>query len=394
MKILLVHNYYRSGAPGGEDIVFEQERDLLIEAGHEVHCYTRSNDEMDEHSIADRLRVVSGMQRSRRTVRELLKVLRRFRPDVAHFHNVFPLISASAYEVCHSERVPVVQTIHNFRLSCSTATHFKDGQVCELCTPGDPWAAVRHRCYRGSRLASLAVAATLFRNDASHVYRRCVSKFITLTNFAAHRLIAAGIPEALVTVKPNFVADLSSEHAQASGHNSFVFAGRLSPEKGVQFLLDSWETVGDVPLTIVGDGPLRDDLERLVRRMLLPVTFRGPLNRADLSAVFREARAVIVPSMWFEGGVPLTILESMTVGTPVIASRIGGIPELIDHETDGLLFDPGDRDGLIAAVQRINSDDGLRRHMGLSGREKVRLHHDPEVNLRALIAVYESAMGA
>ncbi len=394
MKVLLVHNYYRSGTPGGEDVVFEQERDLLLESGHEVYCYTRSNDEMDEGSAADRLRVLSGMQRSGRTVRELRAAIRSFRPDVAHFHNTFPLISASGYEICHSECVPVVQTVHNFRIACSAATHFQDGRICELCTPINPWAAVRHRCYRGSAPASLAVATMLFRNHLSKVHRRRVSKFIALTQFAANRLRLAGIPADRLVVKPNFVADVLADHPDETRGDAVVYAGRLSAEKGVQFLLQAWAGLGDVQLIIVGDGPLKDSLQAQARRMSLPVEFRGAVARKDVSTIFRRARAVVVPSLCFEGGVPLALLEAMATATPVIASRIGGIPDLVEHGKDGLLFEPSDADGLVAAARRCLANRALSMQMAFSGRDKVRRHHGREANLQALLAIYRSVIEA
>ena len=392
MRILLAHNYYRSGSPGGEDIVFEQERALLLAAGHDVQSYTRSNDEMDENRLTDQIRVLSGMQRSARTSRELRGVIRRFRPQVVHFHNIFPLISASAYDVCRAEGVPVVQTVHNFRFSCSAATHFRDGQICELCTPDNPWPAVRYRCFRGSRAGSFAVASMLFRNNVSRVHHRRINKFIALTNFSALRLTSAGVPAERVVVKPNFVSNHFKKDDKGSRGKDFVFAGRLSQEKGVRFLLEAWVGLRDIPLTIVGDGPLKDQLQSSARQMGLPVDFAGVLGREDLARVFRSARAVVVPSLCFEGGVPLTLLEAMAAGTPAIASRIGGIPELIVHESDGLLFDPGDRDGLIAAVRRMHVDDRLWQRISSSCSAKAYRDHAPEPNLRALISVYDDVL--
>jgi len=393
MRILLAHNYYRSGSPGGEDIVFEQERDLLLAAGHDVHSYTRSNDEVDENRFADQLRVLSGMQRSARTIRELRGVIRRFRPQVVHFHNVFPLISVSAYDVCRAEGVPVVQTVHNFRLSCSAAIHFRDGHICELCTPDNPWPAVRYRCFRGSRAGSLAVASTLFRNNASRVHQRQITRFIALTNFSARRLTLAGIPAERIVIKPNFISDHFKRNDGEPRGKGFVFAGRLSHEKGVKFLLETWAGLGDIPLTIAGDGPLKNQLQSSARQMGLPVKFAGVVGREDLARVFRSARAVVVPSLCFEGGIPLSLLEAMATGTPVIASRIGGIPELITHESDGLLFDPSDSVGLIAAVRRMHFDDSLWGRISSSCSAKVYRDHAAEPNLRALISVYDSVLG-
>jgi glycosyltransferase involved in cell wall biosynthesis len=390
MKILLVHNFYRTGAPGGEDAVFHQERDLLLGAGHEVVCYTRSNDEMDETSSADRLRVVWGMQRSDRTFNELRDLIRRTRPDVAHFHNTFPLISASGYEACVAEDVPVVQTVHNFRIVCASATHFRAGSACEQCVPGNPWPAVRHGCYRGSRVASVAVSTMLFRNYRSGVYHDRVSTFIALTQFAARKLVAFGIPTRRIAVKPNFVELPSVRDEQFVRGEKFVFVGRLAEEKGVTFLLEAWRTLPDVPLLIVGDGPLRDSLREFAQRHSLRVEFTGLLERIALAGVLRSARSVIVPSLCLEGGVPLTLLEAMAAGAPVAATRIGGIPELLTQEVDGLLFDPGNADQLTVAVRRLNEDSDLRSSLARSAMQTVNRVHARHSNLDALVRIYRS----
>ena len=201
MRILLVHNYYRAGQPGGEDVVFEQEKALLESAGHEIVTYTRSNDEMDERRPLDALRTVSGLVHSERTRRELAALIARHRPQVAHFHNTFPLISASGYESCRAAAVPVVQTLHNFRLTCIAATHYRDGQVCEACAPGDTSAAVRHRCYRGSTLASFAVARMQRRHWSLRTYHRLVDRFVALSHFARARFVRAGLPAEKIVVK-------------------------------------------------------------------------------------------------------------------------------------------------------------------------------------------------
>lgn len=394
MKILLVHNYYRTGTPGGEDVVFQQERDLLAAAGHEVTCYTRSNDEMNEQRPIDRLRVVWSMRRSARTRRELSQLISQVRPDVAHFHNTFPLISASGYEACAAAGVPVVQTVHNFRLVCSAATHFRAGMSCERCTAGDPWPAVRHACYRGSRLASLAVASTIHRNHRVRTRRDPVSMYLALTRFAAGRLMSAGIPAGRIAIKPNFV-DLPGDAASAIARSDrFVFVGRLAEEKGVRVLLDAWRGLPDIPLLVVGDGPLRGELEAYARQYALQVEFVGARERGIVQGLVRSARAAIVPSLCFEGGVPLTLLEALAAGTPVVASRLGGIPELVTHGADGLLFEAGDAGQLAAQARRLNADPLLRTTLAESGLQTVQRVHGRQASLDALVGLYAAVGGA
>ncbi|MBM4231365.1 MAG: glycosyltransferase family 4 protein [Gammaproteobacteria bacterium] len=394
MRILLVHNYYRAGAPGGEDVVFRQERDLLSEAGHEVTCFTRSNDEMDEHRFADRLRVVWDLRHSRRTFRELGAVIRRVQPDVVHFHNTFPLISASGYAACATAGVPIVQTIHNFRLVCSAATHFRAGAACERCTAVNPWPAVRHGCYRGSRLASFVVASMLYRNQRARVRQDPVDMYLALTPFAARRLMAAGIPKDRVTVKPNFVELSDDVGKTVAREDRFVFVGRLAEEKGVRFLLAAWRGLRDMPLLLVGEGPLRVELEAYVREHSLPVEFAGLLDRTAVREVIRSARAVIVPSLCFEGGVPLSLLEAMSSGTPVIASRLGGVPELVTDGVDGLLFEPGDAAQLVRQARRLISDPIMQSSLAQRALQAVSRVHGKRANLDALLRVYTTVCRA
>lgn len=393
MRVLLVHNYYRSGAPGGEDIVFEQESKLLEAAGHEVHRYTRSNDEMDEHKISDKARVFWQLQRSRRTFLELGRLIRHVRPQVAHFHNVFPLISASGYQACHAEKVPVVQTVHNYRLTCATGIHFHAGAVCERCTPGNPWSAVKFGCYRNSRSASLAVAASIFRNYFSGVNRRFVHRYIALTKFSANRLIASGVSPEKIKIRPNFVEIDSFADTQEVRGNTFVFAGRLSQEKGLFWLLNAWSQLREFRLLVVGDGPLRAELESICLQQSLPVQFLGLIDRESLIKLLHTASGAIIPSLCFEGGVPLTLLEAMGAGAPVIASRIGGIPEFIMHGKHGLLVDPGSEVDLSAAVRRIATDSSLRNSMRREAKLQVARECGREKSLQTLIDIYSNVIG-
>jgi glycosyltransferase involved in cell wall biosynthesis len=389
MKILLVHNYYRSGSPGGEDVVFEQERALLTAAGHEVYCYTRSNDEMDERSLADNWRVAWSMQRSRRTFLELRQLIKRLRPEVAHFHNIFPLISVSGYEACTAEAVPVVQTIHNYRFSCSAAVHFRNGSVCERCTPDNPWSSVRFACYRGSRAASMAVAAMIFRNHVMAIHQKHIAKFIALTKFAAHRLELAGIPRDRVVVKPNSIdTSVPADDIHSRG-KEFLFVGRLSEEKGIRFLLEAWLNLRDVPLRVVGDGPLRHELEVFVHSHNLPIEFLGFLDRSALLPILRGGYSLVFPSLWFEG-MPMTVLEAMAAGTPVIASRIGGMPEIIQDDVHGLLFDAGSTEQLQACVRRLQKDQRLQIELSRAARRRAHERYGHQTNLDSLSAIYSS----
>jgi glycosyltransferase involved in cell wall biosynthesis len=394
MKVLLVHNQYRSGAPGGEDVAFAQERALLESAGVEVVAYTRSNDEVDERNPLEAALTAWNLRWSARTHREIGALLERERPAVAHFHNTFPLVSASGYAACRERGVPVVQTLHNYRTVCAAATFYRDGRVCELCRPGAPWPAVRHRCYRGSAPGSLAVAWMLWRHWRDGVFTELVDRFIVLTPFAARRLEAAGIPRERILVKPNAVAPPPPPPAGPPGGRYALYAGRLSEEKGIGTLLDAWREVPDLPLKIAGDGPLMAALAARVRAESLPVELLGMVPREEVLRLMAGALVQVVPSRCYEGALPLVAIEAWASGVPMAASRIGSLAEMIEDGRTGLLSEPGDAAGLASGLRRLADDPSLRVRLAAAGREAYRALFTPEHSRAALLGLYRELAAA
>lgn len=388
MRILLAHNFYRSGSPGGEDIVFAQERELLREAGHEVVCYTRSNDEMRETSLVDSLKTAVGLRRSARTQRELSVILREFRPEVAHFHNTFPLLSESGLDACCESGVPVVQTLHNYRHVCISATHFREGRICEDCVPGDPLAGVRHRCYRNFP-ASAAVAWMTMRNHASRMRTNVVARYLVLNQFMANRLRNSGIAPTRIVIKPNFVNPPTVRRSDSGGYA--LFAGRVSTEKGCRTLIDAWRSELPWRLKIVGDGPLRSELASTVEREGLPVDLMGMKPREEVWRLLAGADVLIVPSIWFEG-LPLVALEAFAMGVPVVASRLGGLGELIGDDECGLGFVAGDAADLRRVLRALHGDPDLRVRLLGGASRKVRTDFSAGNSLRILEATYRAVI--
>jgi len=385
MKILLVHNFYRSGTPGGEDAVFRQERALLERAGAEVITYERSNDEVDESHVTQVAKTAAKMAWSRPVYREMRELLRRERPAIAHIHNTFPLITPSAYAACRDSGVPVVQTLHNYRLICSAGTFYRDGKVCEICTSTSPWAAVRHRCYRESMPGSAAVAWMLYRNWRSGTYTGLIDRYIVLSQFAAGRFAAQGLPLDRIVIKPNFVD--SPEPPSPGGGGYAVFAARLSEEKGVRTLLHAWRSLRDIPLRIVGDGPMMAEMRAIAAAESLPIEFLGMRPRPEVLEIIGRAELQVVSSEWFEG-FPLVIVEAYARGTPVIASRIGSLEEIVEDGQTGFHFPPGDTVALAARVRELWTDEALRRRLRAGARARFEASYTPEANLSQLLAVY------
>ena len=384
MRILLVHNYYRSGAPGGEDIVFEQERDLLIKSGHEVRCYTRSNDEVDETSFLQKAKAVRSLVWSDQAHSELRSLISEFRPNVAHFHNIFPLITASAYEACQDAGVAVIQTIHNFRMVCSSATLYREGSACNECGPGRRWPAVLHRCYRGSLFGSMAVARMLSSYESSRAYD-FIDQFLVLSAFAKNKLTEFGIDSERVAIKPNFVLDVNV--VRDPNPEYVLFAGRWAEEKGVRLLVEAWRQMGSCRLVMIGDGPLRPWIESEVARHRLSVDLVGNVPRDRVAGFLSGARCLIAPSICQEAGIPLVVIEAWQSRVPVIASSAGSLAEAVEQ---GLVlgFDASSADDLVRKIHQLIQNPRFYDELSDAGRSRYERDHTAEQSITMLQNLY------
>lgn len=389
MKILLAHNYYQQ--PGGEDIVFAQERELLMRHGHEVRVYERSNHELDGASAARRLIQVQQMISSERTKQEVLSILRSERPDVVHATNTFMMISPSLYEACRVERVPVVQTLHNYRLLCPAAVLFREGKVCEECPEHGLQRSVLHGCYRNSRAMTAAVALMLRVHRQRGTWRSTVAAYVALTEFGRRKFIEGGLPAEKIFVKPNFVEPDPGEREGAG--NYALFAGRLSAEKGVRVLLEAWSQLHyPAELRIVGDGPLRAELEQeAAKRGLRHVSFLGRLNNQRVREAIKGAACLIVPSIWYEG-FPMVMAESLACGTPILASRLGAMEEIVEDGRNGLLFEAGDAADLARQAEWAFRNPLKLAEMGHEARHDYDSRYSAERNYSLLMHIYEQAI--
>jgi glycosyltransferase involved in cell wall biosynthesis len=389
MKILLVHNYYQQ--PGGEDVVFTQERRLLEQKGHQVITYTRTNQEAAHTSLAGRVKLLKTIVSAEDSRQQIASILDAEKPDLAHIHNTFMMISPSIYTACWQARVPTVQTLHNYRLYCPAVTLYRDGHVCEDCITGGLMQGVRYGCYRGSKLTTAAVAMMLKVHRSRGTWTQRVNGFIALTEFAKRKFVDNGLPVDKVHVKPNFV-DLNPEKREAVGKYAF-FAGRLTPEKGIATLLDAWRLLEKpLPLKIVGDGTSRNALESQARRNgLRDVEFLGWRDGEQTRDLMKRACFVVVPSLWYEG-FPMVLAESFACGVPVIASRLGAMEEIVAHGHTGLHFQPGSAEDLAQAVQWALKHPESIAEMGRNARRQYELRYTPEVNYALLMEIYGKAM--
>ena len=389
MKIVLVHNQYQQG--GGEDVVFAQERRNLERAGHQVVAYHRSNLEIDNPAPLARLALAKDTVWSSRTRRDFAALLAREAPDIVHVHNTFVVISPSIYSACKEHGIPVVQTLHNFRLMCPAATFYRDGNICEACADRGLWSAVRHGCYRGSRTASATVALMLATHRLLGTWRDAIDSYIALTAFSRDKFIVAGIDPRKIFVKPNFI-DPDPGPRTAVGDYA-VFTGRLTPEKGVVTLLQAWKQLpGHCPLQIVGDGPERLRLKAFVSEHNIPgIAFRGRLTREETMATVKGARFAIVPSTYYEG-FPMVIAEAMACGVPIVCSRLGAMKEIVADGVTGLHFSAGDADDLMRKVAWAWRHPSEMREMGAAARREYEDYYTADRNYSLLMEIYERTL--
>lgn len=380
MKVLLVHNYYQQR--GGEDVVFEAETRLLEENGHRVLSYIARNTGLEGMSGGTLARKAIW---NTDTYRELGKLLRSERPAVVHVHNTLPLISPAVYYAARAAGIPVVQTLHNYRILCPSAILFRDGHVCEACVRRSmPAPAVRYACYRGSRSASAAVAAMLGVHRLLGTWTRVVDLFLALTDFARDKFIEGGLPPKKILVKPNFTPDPG---VRAEPGNYALFVGRLAPEKGLQTLLQAWQHVGSrIRLRVIGDGP-QSHLVETAAQGGHGIEFLGRRDPADVVTAMSGAQFLVFPSEWYET-FGLAIIEAYAVGVPVIASELGAMSSLVKHRQTGLLFRPGDPAALVQQVEWALAHPERMRAMGENARREYEARYTPQKNLSLLIDAY------
>ena len=389
MKIILVHCHYQQ--PGGEDVVFEQERQLLERAGHQVVIYRRSNYEVDSYPGIKRLVLIQKAVWNDDSRTEFANLLRAEKPDVVHVHNTWIMISPSIYSACREAGVPVVQTLHNYRLLCPVGTFFRDGKVCEECLDHTLWRSIRNGCYRDSRADTAAVGVMLAVHRARHTWERDVTSYVVLTEFARKKFLQGGLPAQKIFVKPNFV-DPDPLPRQGKGDYA-IFAGRLSPERRVSTLLDAWALLRTrIPLKIVGGGEHRDHLaQKASWNHLDMVEFTGLLPHDRTVETIKGARFLIFSSEWYET-FGLTMIEAFACGVPVICSRMGAMKEIVEDGRTGLHFAPGDSQDLAEKVEWALNHPERMHEMGKEARREYERKYTAEKNYPRLMEIYQHAI--
>jgi glycosyltransferase involved in cell wall biosynthesis len=391
MKILFVHNFYQQF--GGEDAVANSERRLLEDRGEEVLFWTRHNDEIKGYSRLQKINFLRETISSSRTTTDIKEAVTRFRPEVAFVHNVYPLISPSLYPALNSLGVPVVQVLHDFRPFCSNGWFYIDGKICERCKMGNHLHGIIHRCYKDSYLLSTLYSATLGINRQAGLLDK-IDAYICLTGFFKKKILEVGIPEEKIYLRPNFIdAPPFDANSDQQGNGYALYLGRLSNEKGIRTLIHAFEKLPEVNLKIVGTGPLEPEVREYVRaKGLRNIEFLGFKSGEEKWQLIRNCQFAVVPSEWYEN-FPIVALEYFAAAKPVIASRIGGLPYVVEEGQTGYLFEPGNTDDLVATVKRLRSDPAAGATMGRLGRQLVETKYGPEASYNTLMQIFHKVLG-
>jgi glycosyltransferase involved in cell wall biosynthesis len=402
MKIVLANNYYY--LRGGSERVFLDEMEILKKYGHEVAPFSRCFDknynaiyseyfappiEYENASFLEKVRASFKLIYSFETKNSFGKLLSCFTPELVHAHNIYGRLTSSIVDEAKKHDVPVVMTLHDYKLICPSYLMLDDGMVCEGCLDGSFYKCALNRCHKGSFSSSVIYTLEAYFNRLFKKYEH-VSYFISPSRFLLNKLIEAGMPRKKMIHIPNFL-DVDNFQDSYKNNGSILFVGRLSREKGVRTLLRAVKGL-EIPVRIVGEGPLGEEFKAFTKTEGMGnVKFEGYKSGDELKEAFRDASFLVFPSEWYENA-PMTILEAFAYGKPVIGSRIGGIPEMIVEGETGLLFQTGDHLELREKIRYLFSNPQKIQEMGKKAREKIEKGHNAEMHYNKLMEVYQKAL--
>lgn len=391
MKILLVHNFYQQ--PGGEDIAFRREIDLLRQHGHDVLTYERKNSETQTLSLHQKATLPINAVWSSRAFRDIQTILKQEKPDLVHFHNTHFMISPSAYYACREEHIPVIQSLDNPRLLCPAASFFRDGHPCEDClqkTP--PWPGVLHACYRNSRLQTGIVAFMLTTHRLLGTWQNLVDRYLVATEIYKQKFVEGGLPTEKITVKPHFVFPDPGVRSSTAGSYA-LFIGRLDPEKGVPTLLKTWEKITHIPIKIRGSGKLLEQVKTFAHKNP-QIQIVDRLSDIELAELIKGARFLVWPSEGFYETFGFVAAEAYACGVPVIASDVGVMQEMVRDNRTGLHFTQGSAEDLTSKVIWAWDHPEEMSNMGRNARREFEEKYTAEKNYPLLMDAYQAAINA
>jgi glycosyltransferase involved in cell wall biosynthesis len=388
MKVLLIHNYLRP--PSGENTVFEQERDLLLSKKDTVFTYTRHNQDIDGMNAFRKALIPIKAIWSSDAYADIVRIIERERPDVAHFHNIFPLISPAAYRACMSRGIPVVQTLHHYRIVCPGASLFRENKVCVECSGMNFLPGIKYGCYRNSPILTAGIVSVILFHRLIRTWQDSVDLYIALSEFAHGMYKELGFPSSDIFIKPNFLQNPVEPDYSDAGYG--IFIGRIGEEKGMDCLLSALRNCPEIRFKIIGDGPLRDHLKgRIVEWGLHNVEYLGIRDHKQCMDLLLGSQFLILPSLCFEG-IPMVLLEAMSAGKPSIVSDIGVLPQMVKDGIDGLVFRPGSAEQLSEKIKWIHTHPDEGREMGKKARKGFEENYMKERNYQMLMSAYQKAI--
>lgn len=388
MRILIIHNHYLES--GGEDSAVATEANMLRDFGEQVILYERSNSEIEDLSFSGKICFsLKDIVWSDKTYLDIRQLVSRERPDIAHIHNPFVMMSPSLYSALKESGIPIVQTLHNYRILCLNGLFYRDGHICELCKAGNLVNAFIRRCWRGSFLATVALSRMLRAYRKSGVFKEKVDRFIALSEFSKNKFIEAGIPEKKIDVKPNTVGLKIGKRRHCDDYALYI--GRLAGYKGIDTLMKAHRTLDRAyRLVIIGDGPLYEKVRRLATTYK-NIEVLSRLDHEKTMEYLSKSAFLVFPSECFEN-MPRTIIESYAFGVPVLASNIGAVAELVQEGVTGMLFEAGNHLDLADKIKQMNANPALLKKMGEKALEVFRQNYSQERNYRILMDIYAKAV--
>ncbi|MGU8243035.1 glycosyltransferase family 4 protein [Clostridium perfringens] len=389
-KVLIVHNYYKIS--GGEDSVVENEKEMLELNGHSVIIYSRNNNELKKMNFLKKISVTLNSIFSFRTKKDIKKIVKEKNIDIVHVHNTLPLISPSVYWGAKSGGAKVVQTIHNFRLICPSATLTNKNRICEKCIEKNLISAIKGKCYRNSYIQTIVSVCILKFNRIIGTYNK-VDRYIALTDFNKKKL-ECYLDSEKIAIKPNFVSNQFNELGNKENKEKqyFIYVGRIDKLKGIEVLLRAWKDIKNEKLILIGDGPeLNNSINFIKENNIDNVEFLGRKDKNEIKKYLKSAKMIVVPSLWYEG-FPMTIIEAFSQGVPVIASNIGNLKNIINDNVNGLLFNLNDYKDLAIKINKLHKSPDLLKKYSINAYNDFINKYNSKVNYKELKNIYEEIM--
>ena len=381
MKILQIHNEYKF--KGGEETVVENERDLLVKNDCEVFQLIRKNSN-EINNVFDEIKVAWNVIYSKKSKSIVFEKIKKIKPDIVHIHNTFPLWSFSVVDACYEMKIPIVMTLHNFRLICAKGTFYRNNQICEICTKYSTLNAIKFGCYQDSIIKSIPVSLMILKYRKGLALLNKVNKIIVLTGFIKQKFLEINFPENKIVIKPNFITSNLGLNP-AANKSGFLYASRVSEEKGILDLIIAHNKF-NFDLTVCGDGPLKKELISNKN-----IKYLGFLKKIDLIKIMEKSKFLIFPSKWYEG-FPITILEAFSLETIVIAPNLGSITSIIKNKKNGILFTPNDTEDLVNKIKWALSNENKCEEIKKNAKKEFEAKYSDKVNYKMLINIYEKTI--